>query len=89
VGVEEAAFPIRLTQLDLRIFDADCAPGLLPPFTPPPGFPLKWGECCGYAFQLYVQDKTWSDGFAGGFSPRPDAALGCMYLQRPVARIRE
>ncbi len=23
--------------------------------------------CCGYTFQLYAQDKTWSDGWAGGF----------------------
>jgi hypothetical protein len=54
-----------LTQLDLRIFDAVCAASLAPPFAPPPGFALQRGECCGYAFQLYVQDKTWDDGGPG------------------------
>ena len=54
-----------LTQLDLRIFDAVCAGSLVAPFTPPGGFPLKRGECCGYAFQLYVQDKTWNDAGPG------------------------
>ena len=63
-----------LSQIDLRIFDAVCAATLLPPFAPPAGFGLKRadpqqgtpGECCGYAIQLYAQDKTWSNGHAGG-----------------------
>lgn len=54
-----------LTKLDLRIFDAVCAASLVPPFTPPPGFPLERGKCCGYTFQLYAQDKTWNDGGPG------------------------
>ena len=37
------------------------------PSLPPAGFALERGQCCGYSFQLYVQDKTWSDGHAGGF----------------------
>ncbi|HEY7282775.1 MAG TPA: hypothetical protein VID47_14410 [Actinomycetota bacterium] len=56
-----------LTKLDLRMFDANCAPSLPAIFQPPPGFALKRGECCGYTFQLYGQDTTWSDGWAGGF----------------------
>jgi hypothetical protein len=54
-----------LTKLDLRIFDATCASSLVAPFAPPAGFALKRGECCGYAFVLYAQDKTWSDGGPG------------------------
>jgi len=54
-----------LTQLDLRIFDAVCAGSLVAPFTPPAGFPLDRGTCCGYSFQLYAQDKTWDDGGPG------------------------
>ena len=57
-------FPGALTKLDLRVFDAVCAPSS--PFSPPPGFALERGHCCGYTFQLYAQDKTWSDGVAGG-----------------------
>jgi hypothetical protein len=56
-----------LTQLDLRVFDAVCAASLGAPFAPPAGFALKRGKCCGYTFQLYAQDKTWSNGWAGGF----------------------
>jgi len=56
-------FPGALTQLDLRVFDAVCAASS--PFIPPPGFALERGHCCGYTFQLYAQDKTWSDGVAG------------------------
>jgi hypothetical protein len=47
-----------LTQLDLRIFDAVCASSLVVPFSPPSGFPLKRGDCCGFTFQLYARDKT-------------------------------
>jgi hypothetical protein len=54
-----------LSRLDLRIFDATCAAALLPPFSPPAGFALRRGECCGYTFQLYAQDKTWSDSGPG------------------------
>jgi hypothetical protein len=56
--------PNTLTVLDLRIFDAVCAadPSLQPPFVPPAGFPLNRGECCTYAFVLFAQDKTWSNG---------------------------
>jgi hypothetical protein len=63
-----AKFAGALTKLDLRIFDAVCAadPSLVAPFVPPAGFPLDRGQCCTYTFQLYAQDKTWSDGWAGG-----------------------
>lgn len=54
-----------LTTLDLRIFDAVCAPSVPPPYVIPPGFPLPRGKCCGYSFQLYAQDKTWSDSGPG------------------------
>ncbi|KAB2834154.1 MAG: hypothetical protein F9K48_06865 [Candidatus Brocadia sp.] len=50
-----------LTKLDLRIFDAECAPSLVAPFAPPAGFPLERGTCCGYTFQLYARDKTISN----------------------------
>lgn len=50
-----------LTLLDLRIFDANCAPSVPPPYMIPAGFPLKRGTCCGYAFQLYARDKTRSN----------------------------
>jgi hypothetical protein len=56
-----------LTMLDLRVFDAVCAPSLVAPFTPPAGFALGRGECCGYTFQLFARDKTWSDGWSGGY----------------------
>jgi len=56
-----------LTKLDLRVFDAVCATSLAAPFAPPAGFALDRGECCGYTFQLHGRDKTWSDGWAGGF----------------------
>ena len=56
-----------LTVLDLRIFDEVCASSLVAPFAPPANFSLKRGECCGYTFRLYARDKTWSDGWAGGF----------------------
>ncbi len=52
------AFAGVLTSLDLRIFDAVCAPGLVAPFKPPAKFPLNRGECCGYTFQLYARDQT-------------------------------
>ncbi len=57
-----------LTKLDLRVFDAVCAPSIPASehYTVPAGFPLERGTCCGYTFQLYAQDKTWSDGYAGG-----------------------
>jgi hypothetical protein len=71
IGCPPPPFPPHflglLTRLDLRIFDATCVGSLSPPFVPPPGFALDRGQCCGYAMQLYVQDKTWSDGHAGGF----------------------
>jgi len=56
-----------LTALDMRVFDADCAPSVPAPYAIPPGFPLPRRTCCGYTFQLYAQDKTWSDGWAGGY----------------------
>ncbi len=55
-----------LTALDLRVFDAVCVGSVGSPYVVPSGFALKRGECCGYTFQLYAQDKTWSDGYAGG-----------------------
>lgn len=69
-GCAVPAFPMRfvntLTKLDLRIFDQVCAASLVPPLAPPAGFALERGTCCGYTFQLYAQDKTWSgDGSAG------------------------
>jgi hypothetical protein len=53
----------------LRVFDAICSadPSMVAPFSPPAGFALDRGTCCGYTFQLFAQDKTWSDGF----SPSP------------------
>ena len=78
-GCPPPAFPPHffglLSKLDLRIFDATCAvsPSLPAIFRPPAGFALERGQCCGYAFELYVQDKTWSDGFAGGFHHLPTA----------------
>jgi hypothetical protein len=85
-----------LTQIDLRIFDADCAPSLAAPFAPPPGFALNRadpqrgipGECCGYAIQLYAQDKTWSDGLAGGLHRvlTPAWAI-CICNDLPPARL--
>jgi len=56
-----------LTVLDMRVFDAVCAPSVPAPYSIPATFPLPRGTCCGYTFQLYAQDKTWSDGWAGGF----------------------
>jgi len=79
-------FNAVLTQLDLRIFDAGCAGALAGPFAPPAGFALDRGECCGYTFQLYAQDKTWSDGYAGGFHHAwslPWAVCICNELECP------
>jgi hypothetical protein len=56
-----------LTTLDLRVFDAVCVGSVPPPYSVPAGFALGRGECCGYTFQLYAQDKTWSDGWTGGY----------------------
>ncbi len=56
-----------LTALDMRVFDAVCAPSIPAPYSVPATFPLPRGTCCGYTFQLFAQDKTWSDGWAGGF----------------------
>ena len=57
-----------LTALDMRAFDATCVGSILPAsLRPPAGFALKRGTCCGYTFQLFAQDKTWSNGWAGGF----------------------
>lgn len=50
-----------LTQLDLRIFDAVCAPSLVVPFAPPAGFALERGTCCGYTFVLHARDRTVSN----------------------------
>lgn len=55
-----------LTSLDLRVFDAVCAPSVPAPYVIPPGFSLERGKCCGYAFVLYAQDKTYSDGGGPG-----------------------
>ncbi|HET6764354.1 MAG TPA: hypothetical protein VFH27_11800 [Longimicrobiaceae bacterium] len=54
-----------LTLLDMRIFDATCAPLLPAPFRPPPGFALQRGERCAYAIQLCGQDKTVNDAGPG------------------------
>jgi hypothetical protein len=59
-----------LTQLDLRAFDAECVSHLSAPYAPPAGFALDRQTCCGYTFQIYAQDKTWSDGWAGGYNHR-------------------
>ncbi len=68
-GCPPPVFPTKfdslLTKLDLRIFDVVCAGSLAAPFIPPAGFALERGKCCGYTFQLYAQDKTWSDSGAG------------------------
>ncbi len=68
-GCAPPVFPPKfhslLTKLDLRIFDVVCAASLVAPFAPPAGFALERGKCCGYTFQLYAQDKTWSDGGPG------------------------
>jgi hypothetical protein len=68
-GCPPPVFPLKfsslLTKLDLRIFDVVCAASLAAPFAPPAGFALERGKCCGYTFQMYAQDKTWSDGGAG------------------------
>ena len=50
-----------LTLLDMRIFDATCAPLLPVPFKPPAGFALERGQCCAYSIQLCGQDKTVND----------------------------
>lgn len=50
-----------LTAVDLRIFDAQCAGSIDPRFQPPAGFALERGECCGYAIELTVRDRTRSD----------------------------
>jgi len=57
-----------LTQLDMRAFDEVCVSQIMPAsLRPPAGFALKRGTCCGYTFRLYAQDKTWSNGWKGGF----------------------
>jgi len=56
-----------LTQLDLRVFDAECASHLSGLFAPPAGFALDRETCCGYTFQIFACDKTWSDGWAGAY----------------------
>lgn len=58
--------PSLLSYLDLRVFDAQCAPQVPSPYNIPDGFPLDRGEECGYAFEVYAQDQTWSDGRHGG-----------------------
>lgn len=61
-----AKFFNALTKLDLRIFDEVCSLSLGAPYKPPAGFALKRGTCCGYTFELFAQDKTWSgDGSVG------------------------
>lgn len=75
-----------LTQIDLRIFDEVCAASLSPPFAPPAGFPLKRDTCCGFTFQIHARDKTWSDGWAGGYHRRwslPWAVCICNDLPKP------
>ena len=68
-GCPPPAHPMKfsdvLTLIDLRIFDAVCVGSLSSPFSPPAGFPLERGTCCGYTFQLYAQDRTRSDGGTG------------------------
>jgi len=56
-----------LTELDMRAFDAVCVGSMPAASRPPAGFALERGTCCGYTFQLYAQDKTWSDGWAGAY----------------------
>src|SRR5260370_1689955 len=65
-----------LSTLDLRIFDAICSadPSMVVPFKPPAGFALDRGTCCGYTFQLFAQDKTWSDSV--GPSPLTPCSTG-------------
>ena len=75
-----------LTQIDLRIFDEVCAASLVSPFAPPPKFPLKRGTCCGFTFQIYARDKTWSNGWSGGYHrrwSRPWAICICNDLPKP------
>ena len=57
-----------LSMLDLRVFDATCAPSIPASehYSIPAGFSLERGECCGYTFQLYARDKTRSDGGGPG-----------------------
>ena len=57
-----------LTSLDMRAFDEVCVSSIMPASSrPPAGFALKRGTCCGYSFRLFAQDKTWSNGWSGGF----------------------
>ena len=71
-----------LTTLDLRVFDEVCAaPSLVAPFTPPAGFALERGTCCGYTFQLYAKDKTRQ--LLAAVPRAVVAALGGLHLQRP------
>ena len=74
--VHGAKFAGVLSTLDLRIFDAICSadPSMVVPFKPPTGFALDRGTCCGYTFQLFAQDKTWSDSV--GPSPVTPGSTG-------------
>jgi hypothetical protein len=87
--VHAAKFAALLTKLDLRIFDAVCAadPTLvapfIPPLVPPPGFPLDRGDCCGYSFVLFAQDKTWSNSFAPSPVVPGSTGLGLHWLTSP------
>lgn len=58
--------PGILSLLDLRVFDAQCAPQVPDPYDVPTEFPLERGEACGYSFEVYAQDQSWSDGRHGG-----------------------
>lgn len=74
-----------LSKLDLRIFDAVCAgdPSFKAPFTPPAGFALKRGQCCTYAFELFAQDKTWTNGFAPSPVTPGANGLGLHWISTP------
>ena len=64
LAVPEIETGLRMAVMKPEVFDAVCAGTAK--FPPPAGFPLERGTCCGYTFQLYAQDKTWSDGVTGG-----------------------
>jgi len=80
-----AKFAGLLSKLDLRIFDAVCAadPSLAAPFAPPPGFALERGHCCAYSFDLFAQDKTWSDAIHPSPLIPGSTGLGLHWISAP------
>lgn len=78
-----------LTMIDLRIFDEKCMASLSAPIKPPAGFALERKSCCGYTFSLYARDKTWSDGWSGGYHRKwslPWAVCICNDLPPAIGR---